>query len=205
MLSPTPRTSSHHLSHNSMPPSRTTLSSTRSRAATRLCFQVYVRCSRIKSSRFRGLRTLKLSCSFFSDSDPLFSIACALFDKNTGGGIPLPDSGAQKRPLDLNTFRINTCKSVSKQTPLTSFGINTCEKPGEGEEGKLSISNRLPRTQRKPLPQLSTVNTFALPAALNVTACSHQGDTTPPQCGQSMSEPSVTPSTAHHKLQRRLS
>jgi hypothetical protein len=40
---------------------------------------------------------------------------------------------------------------------------------------------------------------------LNVTACSHQGDTTPPQCGQSMSEPSVTPSTAHHKLQRRLS
>ena len=38
---------------------------------------------------FNSLRTLKLSCSFFSHSDPLFSIACALFDKNTGGGIPL--------------------------------------------------------------------------------------------------------------------
>jgi len=27
------------------------------------------------------------------------------------------------------SFRINTCKSVSKQTTLTSFRINTCEKP----------------------------------------------------------------------------
>src|ERR1700730_15239719 len=37
---------------------------------------------------FNGLRTLKLSCVSFPHSDPLFSIACALFDKNTGGGIP---------------------------------------------------------------------------------------------------------------------
>src|SRR5260370_8355685 len=34
---------------------------------------------------------------------------------------------------DLTTFRINTCKSVSKQRTLTTFRINTCEKPrGEG-------------------------------------------------------------------------
>jgi hypothetical protein len=29
----------------------------------------------------------------------------------------------------LSTFRINTCKSVSKQTTLSSFRINTYEKP----------------------------------------------------------------------------
>ena len=29
----------------------------------------------------------------------------------------------------LTTFRINTCKSVSKQSTLTTFRINTCEKP----------------------------------------------------------------------------
>src|SRR5713226_2667236 len=32
----------------------------------------------------------------------------------------------------LTTFRINTCKSVSKQRTLTSFRINTYKKTGEG-------------------------------------------------------------------------
>src|SRR5216684_6007599 len=32
----------------------------------------------------------------------------------------------------LTTFRINTCKSVSKQSPLTTFRMNTYEKQGEG-------------------------------------------------------------------------
>ena len=35
-----------------------------------------------------GLRTLFLSCGSFSHSHRLFSISCALFDKNTGGDIP---------------------------------------------------------------------------------------------------------------------
>jgi len=37
-----------------------------------------------------------------------------------------------KKPVTaaLTTFRINTCKSVSKQTTLTFFRINTYEKPG---------------------------------------------------------------------------
>ena len=38
-------------------------------------------------------------------------------------------------PLALTPFRINTCKSVSKQTTLTSFRINTYEKH-RGEEGR---------------------------------------------------------------------
>ena len=32
----------------------------------------------------------------------------------------------------ISSFRINTCKSVSKQEALTPFRINTCEKQGGG-------------------------------------------------------------------------
>jgi len=46
----------------------------------------------------------------------------------------------------LTTFRINTCKSVSKQRTLTTFRMNTYEKPGEG-----GPSRALPTTHR-PLP-----------------------------------------------------
>src|SRR5258708_31571769 len=95
---------------------------------------------------FNRLRTLYLSCRSFCDSRPLVSITCALFDKNTRGvGV----SAAPSRPLRLCvlvclglrtraspvplrsciSFRINTCKSVSKQRTSTSFRINTCEKP----------------------------------------------------------------------------
>ena len=42
----------------------------------------------------------------------------------------------------LTTFRINTCKSVSKQTTLTTFRINTYKKTGEGG------TPTLPRLQR---------------------------------------------------------
>jgi hypothetical protein len=41
------------------------------------------------------------------------------------------ESGPQHR-APLTPFRINTCKSVSKQTTLTIFRINTYAKPGEG-------------------------------------------------------------------------
>ncbi len=135
---------------------------------------------------FSRLRTLFLSLRSFSHPDPLFSIACGVFCKNTRGGIPLQhfadctevqkrhflsslsaalthtlsrksfpchsyantrDTGAtppgffpplatRHSPLPPDrssiSFRINTCKSVSKQTTLTSFRINTCEKPGGG-------------------------------------------------------------------------
>ena len=38
--------------------------------------------------------------------------------------------------VPLTTFRINTCKSVTKQTTLTTRRINTYAKPGEGVPGK---------------------------------------------------------------------
>ena len=124
-------------------------------------------CPPRRSFVFNGLRILKLSCGFFLRSDRLFSIACALFDKNTGGlggassrlfriaggfacsgrldPFPSVHSVSQwqiqsLRPsvimrcaqfwCNINTFRINTCKSVSKQMTLSGFRINTCEKAG---------------------------------------------------------------------------
>jgi hypothetical protein len=81
-----------------------------------------------------------------SRTNPLRSIAANSFRfrsyKNTGGrGTPtlslLPRAHLAKgcknsETATLTTFRINTCKSVSKQTTLTSFRINTYKKPGEG-------------------------------------------------------------------------
>ena len=46
-----------------------------------------------------------------------------------------PPSSAET--ATLTTFRINTCKSVSKQTTLTAFRMNTYEKPrGRGSPGR---------------------------------------------------------------------
>jgi hypothetical protein len=86
---------------------------------------------------FSSLPPLEISCRSFCKPCPLFSIACGLFSKNTGGGM----SGEHTRPFSrrsacgaVSTFRINTSKSVSKQTTLTSFRMNTYEKPrGRGD------------------------------------------------------------------------
>ena len=46
----------------------------------------------------------------------------------------------RERPRVLTRFKINTCKTVSKQTTLTSFRINTYEKPGG--EGRLLLTSQ---------------------------------------------------------------
>ena len=98
-----------------------------------------------KSQSLNSLPTLETSCLSFSDSHPLFSIACGLFLQNTGSGIPSSaslgfrapqyraDSSLASRfpptcePSSIS-FKINTCKSVSKQRTLSPFKMNTCEK-----------------------------------------------------------------------------
>jgi hypothetical protein len=90
-------------------------------------------------------RLLKSLASLFCDPRPLFSIACRLFSQNTRGWHPpsqaLPSSVLTTPALSCFSpfsyrsciaFRINTCKSVSKQTTLSSFRMNTCEKPRGG-------------------------------------------------------------------------
>ena len=99
------------------------------------------------------LRTLCRTLRSFFAPRPFFSITSTLFLQNTGvaylcaGSAPSasrryhlrlllsPFSSRLAPLLDRSSmlFRINTCKSVSKQTTLTSFRINTYEKHGEGE------------------------------------------------------------------------
>ncbi len=83
------------------------------------------------------LRTLEISLLSFATSRPLFSIVCGLFLQNTGGmGVAAagPPCTAHRSQITAaaTTFRINTCKSVSKQRTLSPFRMNTCEKTRGG-------------------------------------------------------------------------
>ena len=87
-------------------------------------------------------------------SVPRKSFPCHSYANTRDRGVTPPPKffsplATRHSPLPLTPFRINTCKSVSKQTTLTSFRINTYEKRGEG--GPLS-----PTTHR-PLPTLPTL------------------------------------------------
>src|SRR5258707_10109949 len=56
------------------------------------------------------------------------------FTASSEGLLPSSPRGPSRRPLPRATysFRINTCKSVSKQMTLTPFRMNTYEKQGGG-------------------------------------------------------------------------
>ena len=145
----------------------------------------------------------------FSHSNRLFSITYSLFSQNTRVAylcaasalsasrryhLPLLLSPLSSRSLIPDRFsilfRINTCKSVTKQTTLTSFRINTYEKPGEGGGGGkkqvpranaalgMTPSLRSDRDALKHAPTLDLVKTKrqdvatdALPLALLVFRC----------------------------------
>src|SRR6266851_6514753 len=67
----------------------------------------------------------------------------------------------------LTTFRINTCKSVSKQRTLTSFRINTCEKPRGGgtpltASGKVPFTDTSSRRNAAPRPCPFHFNRFRI-------------------------------------------
>jgi hypothetical protein len=102
-------------------------------------------CFRGNPHIFNGLCTLDLSLRFFLGALPLFSSVYGLFCKNTEVAYPLrqPRTAtcspyqwhldfSRSLAVLLSTFRINTCKSVSKQRTSTIFRINTCEKTGGG-------------------------------------------------------------------------
>src|SRR5260370_2752449 len=64
---------------------------------------------------------------------PSIDSAIALFPRTAGPYRDLrPASPALQNAMPVSSFRINTCESVSKQRTLTSFRINTYEKPGGG-------------------------------------------------------------------------
>ena len=79
------------------------------------------------------------------------SFACHSYANTGDGGVTPPKfvSGFDAPLQALNTFRINTCKSVSKQTSLTSFRINTYEKTeGGGTPLRHLRARRLSRSDR---------------------------------------------------------
>ena len=80
--------------------------------------------------------------------------------QNTRGGIGYSSPLAVRFSLPSNFPRISTYKSVSKQTTLTSFRMNTYEKTGEGVGTRAAIKDTF-NVPRRPFDlQLSTVNLF---------------------------------------------
>jgi len=93
--------------------------------------------------------SLSYFCSLFAlfSALPSFRInhLQPLFGKHPGWGYPnasmghleplSSDKGRRRNCSSITSFRINTCKSVSKQRTLTTFRINTYEKRGEGGGG----------------------------------------------------------------------
>src|SRR5229473_6283232 len=83
--------------------------------------------------------SLSYSCSLFAlfSALPSFTInhLQPLFAKHPGWGYPnasmehlellSSDKGRRRNCSSITTFRINTCKSVSKQSTLTTFRMNT--------------------------------------------------------------------------------
>ena len=70
---------------------------------------------------------------------------------------------ACERSLSLSTFRINTCKSVSKQTTLTFFRINTYEKGGEGVRRDSKIKLSAQEIRRPDAPRTGDLPSIACP------------------------------------------
>src|SRR5467141_1833407 len=70
-------------------------------------------------------------------SAPAFSFIAESYCRRKNPGLPLPANGRNLGALaqfwcNVSPFRMNTCKSVSKQRTLTPFRMNTYAKTGEG-------------------------------------------------------------------------
>jgi hypothetical protein len=81
-------------------------------------------------------------------------------------------------PLALTPFRINTCKSVSKQATLTPFRINTYKKTGEGGTRLFRVSSVQPPSLQPPASRTlcATWRLYPLwPHSIAHTSCHHGG------------------------------
>jgi hypothetical protein len=112
--------------------------------------------SRRSSPKSRPFNLLQPLHSLFTAPVVCFQQLAASFSKTPGVGVPqlfgaiiprnanlpigarfrVPNAAHSakgcKKIETATTFRINTCKSVSKQSTLTPFRMNTYEKTGEG-------------------------------------------------------------------------
>jgi hypothetical protein len=98
----------------------------------------------------RPVNPLQPLCRYSVAPVLYFQQLAASFHKTPGWGVPrFPFQPPTAHPLlttrlALTTFRMNTCKSVSRQTTLTTFRMNTYEKPGEGGTRHLRAAHTLP-------------------------------------------------------------
>ena len=72
----------------------------------------------------------------------LFSISSALFSSRRRG---YPFISSSRQTASTNSFRMNTCKSVSKQRTLTTFRMNTYKKTRGG--GQLWLTRKISVTK----------------------------------------------------------
>jgi hypothetical protein len=88
-----------------------------------------------RSSRIALPNPVTPSHAFMQNHPLLNSFSC--YETEGEGGFV-----GSEQPI-VTTFRINTCKSVSKQRTLTTFRMNTYEKTGEGgSRASLSYQDR---------------------------------------------------------------
>ena len=129
------------------------------------------------SPKSRPFNLLQPLGSLFPTPALCFQQLAASFPKTPGVGVspnsvtlclcgnpdlsPLAKGCKSTDTATLTTFRINTCKSVSKQRTLTSFRMNTYKKTGEG-----GPSRALPTTHRP----LLTLSIFATQTASGTCA-----------------------------------
>jgi hypothetical protein len=78
-------------------------------------------------------------------------------------------------------FRMNTCKSVSKQRTLTAFRINTCEKRGEGGNPTPAPSFRRRMRHVAPLSPVASVDCAYF---LSPRGCTHYAPQISPRLWQ---------------------
>src|SRR6266404_756606 len=106
-----------------------------------------IRRTRLRSTiDFQLLSFHQLMNCFFRNSPILnnFCVAPCYFQIPSSKQAPRSQFTRTKAAL-LSTFRMNTCKSVSKQTTLTTFRMNTYAKTrGEGPPGRTQTHLSLP-------------------------------------------------------------
>jgi hypothetical protein len=106
--------------------------------------RAFLSCTDAQKSPFVSPLLATLTHSVSRKSFPCHSYA----NTRDRGVTPSPKSFspvvARHSPLALTPFSMNTCKSVSRQSTLTTFRMNTYEKQGEGGGGHQALNPQNP-------------------------------------------------------------
>src|SRR5467141_3254755 len=138
-------------------------------------------------------------------SAPAFSFIAESYCRRKNPGLPLPANGRNLGALaqfwcNVSPFRMNTCKSVSKQRTLTPFRMNTYEKQGGrgyGYPGSFSpcrLLARSPSNTKLAIPP-ATHHSLARPKSGAIGRIPPAADYLPSSPGSTPSAPAAPPSS----------